>query len=91
MADPSPFHLVKGSDEVLLAQGAHDLIERVVGDAERNEVLSEFTGDDYTMGDVLVAASTVSMFRDQRGGTVFVVGFCSTDSPAAFTKVQVYL
>jgi DNA polymerase-3 subunit delta len=58
----SPVHLVKGSDEVLLAKGAQDLVERLVGDSDRTEVLSEFTGDDYTMGDVLIAASTVSMF-----------------------------
>lgn len=62
MADRSPLHLVKGGDEVLLAQGAHDLIERLVGDADRNEVLSEFAGDDYAMGDVLIAAATMSMF-----------------------------
>jgi DNA polymerase-3 subunit delta len=37
-------------------------VERLIGDADRTEVLSEFTGDDYTMGDVLIAASTVSMF-----------------------------
>lgn len=62
MSDASPVHLVKGGDEILLADGARDLVERLVGDADRNEVLSEFHGDDYTMGDVLIAASTVSMF-----------------------------
>ncbi len=87
MADPSPFHLVKGSDEVLLAQGAHDLIERVVGDAERNEVLSEFTGDDYTMGDVLVAASTVSMF----GARVVVARNASRFSTEDLAPLVAYL
>lgn len=58
-------HLVKGGDEVLLAEGARDLVEQLVGDADRNEVLSEFTGDDYSMGDVLLAAATVSMFGDR--------------------------
>ena len=62
MSEPSPVHLVKGSDEVLLAQGARDLVDRLVGDADRTEVLSEFHGDDYAMGDVLIAVSTVSMF-----------------------------
>lgn len=62
MSDASPVHLVKGGDEILLADGARDLVERLVGNADRNEVLSEFHGDDYTMGDVLIAASTVSMF-----------------------------
>ncbi len=62
MSDASPVHLVKGSDEVLLAQGARDLVDRLLGDADRTEVLSEFHGDDYAMGDVLLAVSTVSMF-----------------------------
>lgn len=68
MADRSPIHLVKGDDPVLVGQGARDLVDRLVGDAERNEVLTEFGGDDYTMGDVTLAASTVSMF----GGRVVV-------------------
>ena len=58
-------HLVKGSDEILLAEGARSLVERLVGDADRNEVLTEFTGDDYSMGDVLLAAATVSMFGER--------------------------
>jgi DNA polymerase-3 subunit delta len=62
MGESTPVHLVKGADEVLLAAGAKALVERLVGDADRNEVLSEFTGDDYSMGDVLIAAATVSMF-----------------------------
>ncbi len=57
-----PIHLVKGGDEVLLADGARDLVDRLVGDSDRNEVLSEFSGDDYSVGDALIAASTVSMF-----------------------------
>lgn len=62
MPESSPVHLVKGGDDVLLADGAHDLVERLVGDADRSEVLTEFRGDDYAMGDVVLAASTVSMF-----------------------------
>lgn len=62
MADASPVHLVKGSDEVLLAKGAQELVDRLIGDSDRTEVLSEFGGDDYAMGDVVIAASTVSMF-----------------------------
>jgi len=62
MAEVSPVHLVKGSDEVLLGQGARDVVDRLVGDSDRNEVLTEFSGDEYLMGDVLIAASTVSMF-----------------------------
>ena len=87
MADPSPVHLVKGSDEVLLAKGAHDLIDRLVGDADRNEVLSEFAGDDYTMGDVLIAASTMSMF----GSRVVVARNASRFSTDDLAPLVAYL
>ncbi len=62
MTERVPIHLVKGGDEVLLADGARDLVESLVGDSDRNEVLTEFSGDDYSLGDVLISASTVSMF-----------------------------
>lgn len=58
----APVHLVKGNDDILLADGARHLVDDLVGDAERAEVLTEFAGDDYELGDVLLAAATVSMF-----------------------------
>ena len=58
-------HLLKGADPVLLADAVHDLIERIVGDADRGEVLEEFSGDDYDISAVVLAASTVSMFGDR--------------------------
>lgn len=87
MSDASPVHLVKGGDEILLADGARDLIERLVGDADRNEVLSEFHGDDYTMGDVLIAASTVSMF----GSRVVVARNSSRFSTDELAPLVAYL
>lgn len=62
MADSAPIHLLKGDDEVLLADGVSDLVARLIEGKDRNEVLTEFVGDDYELGDVLLAASTVSMF-----------------------------
>lgn len=61
----SPVHLLKGGDDVLLAQGVKELIDRLVGDADRNEVLDEFNGDDYELGEVIMAATTLSMFGDR--------------------------
>lgn len=87
MSDASPVHLVKGSDEVLLAKGAHDLIERLVGDSDRTEVLSEFNGDDYSMGDVLIATSTVSMF----GSRVVVARNASRFSTDDLAPLVAYL
>lgn len=58
----APVHLLKGSDPVQLAERARAVIDESVGDAARGEVLDEFTGDDYDLGAVVLAASTVSMF-----------------------------
>lgn len=58
-------HLLKGSDAVLLAEEAHRVVGRLVGDADRDQVLDDFTGDDYDLGAPLLAASTVSMFGDR--------------------------
>lgn len=58
-------HLLKGSDEVLLAEGARALIERLLDGRARSDVLDEFTGDEYHVADVVMAATTVSMFGDR--------------------------
>ena len=83
----SPVHLVTGSDEVLLADGAHELVHRLVGDADPNEVLDEFTGDDYELGDVLIAASTMSMF----GERIVVARNAGRFSVAALAPLLAYL
>lgn len=61
----APVYLLKGSDPVLLSDAARALIDEVVGDADRGEVLDEFSGDDYELGEVVMAATTVSMFGDR--------------------------
>jgi DNA polymerase-3 subunit delta len=58
-------HLVKGNDPVLLGDAATQLVREVVGERERAEVLEEFRGDDYDLGAVVMAASTVSMFGER--------------------------
>lgn len=58
-------HLLKGSDAVLLNEAYVALVERLVGDASRDEVLAEFIGDDYDLDAVVLAAQTVSMFGDR--------------------------
>lgn len=60
-ATPAPVYLLKGSDEVLLAQLVSDTVKRLVG-PERATALDEFSGDEYTVGDLVLAATTVSMF-----------------------------
>jgi DNA polymerase-3 subunit delta len=55
-------HLVKGNDAVLLSEAATQLVRDLVGERERAEAVEEFRGDDYELGAVVMAASTVSMF-----------------------------
>ena len=58
-------HLLKGSDDVLLNDAVLELLDRLVGDAVRDEVLSEFDGDEYDRNAVVLAVSTISMFGDR--------------------------
>ena len=58
-------HLLKGSDPVLLNDAVVELVDRLVGDAARDEVLAEFSGDEYDLGAVVLAAQTMSMFGDR--------------------------
>ncbi len=69
MAEPPiPIHLVKG-DDVLIGARVGDLVDDLVGTAFRDAVHDELHGDDYTLGDLVMAATTVSMF-----GSRVVVG-----------------
>jgi len=84
---PSPIHLLKGGDEVLLAEATHDLVARLVGDADRNEVLDEFSGDEYGVGQVIMAATTMSMF----GARVVVARNCARFSTEDVAPIIAYL
>lgn len=61
----STVRLIKGSDPVLLSDAALEHIGGAVGAAERSEVLHELSGDDYDVADIVMAASSVSMFGDR--------------------------
>ncbi len=58
-------HLLKGSDEVLLGEAASALVNEVLGDRNRGEVLEQFRGDEYTLDLIVQACTTVSMFGDR--------------------------
>lgn len=83
----SPIHLLKGGDEVLLSEATHELVARLVGDADRNEVLDEFGGDDYTLGEPILAATTMSMF----GSRVVVARNCARFGAEDVAPVISYL
>ncbi len=60
--DASPVHLLKGSDPVLLATLVSETVDRLVGSDDRAMVVDEYSGDDYSVGEPIIAATTVSMF-----------------------------
>lgn len=57
--------LVKGSDPVVLSEAAAEAVRSALDGRDRTEVLDEFRGDEYALGEVVLAASTVSMFGDR--------------------------
>lgn len=57
--------LLKGSDPVLLEGAAVEATRSAVGGTDRAEVLEEFRGDEYELGQVCLAAQTISMFGDR--------------------------
>ncbi len=58
--------LVSGTDEILTAEAVRAAVDEGVGDADRAEVLHEFSGDEYTIEDLVIAASTPPMLATHR-------------------------
>lgn len=58
-----PVLLLKGSDDVLLSALVMDTLARITAGGELP--VDEFSGDDYAISDLVMAASTVSMFGDR--------------------------
>ncbi len=58
--------LISGSDEILTAEAVLAAVNELVGDADRAEVLHEFSGDEYTVEDLVIAASTPPMLATHR-------------------------
>lgn len=62
MSSAPPVHLLKGADPVAVSARAAALIAELVGDAPRDEVLNELSGDEFVLGDAVMAANSISMF-----------------------------
>ena len=58
--------LISGSDEILTAEAVLAAVDDLVADADRAEVLHEFSGDEYTVEDLVIAASTPPMLATHR-------------------------
>jgi len=59
-------YLIKGSDPVLQADRARDLVHELVGDGDRSMVVDEFEGDDYELAAVVNSAQTPPFLSDRR-------------------------
>ena len=59
---PPPVWLVRGDDTVLVEDAVTKLVDRLIGDDNRSETLDVFSGTDYELGAVVMAAETPSMF-----------------------------
>ncbi len=84
MSAPPPIHLLRGSDPVAVSSRASAVIAELVGDAPRDEVLNELSGDEYPLGDAVMAANSISMF-----GQRIVVVRNAARFPAADQKLLV--
>ena len=62
----SALHLLRGDDEVLLAEATTDLVHELVGAGDRTLVVTEFDGDDYLLAAVVDAAQTPPFLTERR-------------------------
>lgn len=58
--------LVRGDDDVLVRDAVLRLIDQRVGEADRALVLAEFSGDDYSLAELVDAAQTPPFLTDRR-------------------------
>ena len=61
----APVILLKGSDPVLVGDVASSTVVELLGDRDRTECVDELSGDDYELGEAVMAANSVSMFGDR--------------------------
>lgn len=61
-----PIHVLRGADPVLLATAVTSLVDELVGDDDRSLVVTELTGSDYLLGEVVDAANTPPFLTARR-------------------------
>lgn len=59
-------HLLTGDDTSIVRTAAHDLVRRLVGDADWSLAVEEFDGEDYTASAVADAALTPPLLTERR-------------------------
>ncbi|MCB1026731.1 MAG: hypothetical protein KDB24_03085 [Microthrixaceae bacterium] len=60
-----PVWMVRGDDPVMIEDAVAKLVDRLVGEDNRSETLDVFSGAEYELGAVVMAAETPSMFGDR--------------------------
>jgi DNA polymerase-3 subunit delta len=59
-------HVLRGDDDVLVAQALHELLEQLIGEADRSLVLEDVGGDEPDPPGVVAAAQTPPFLTDRR-------------------------
>lgn len=72
-------YLVRGSDDVSVADETRALVRRLVGDGDASLMVEELSGDDYHVREIVDAAQTPPFFTDRRVLVARGVGRFSTN------------
>ncbi len=83
-----PVILIKGSDPVLLGDVATTTVADLLGDRDRVECVDELAGDDYELGEAVMAANSVSMFGDRIVVARNAGNFSAADAAAVITYLD---
>jgi DNA polymerase-3 subunit delta len=62
----SAVFVLRGDDEVLLAEATSDLVHQLVGEGDRSLVVTDFDGDEYLPAAVVNAAQTLPFLSERR-------------------------
>jgi DNA polymerase-3 subunit delta len=82
----SSVHVVRGDDEVLVAQAVDEVVGQLVGDADRALVLEDLGGDELDAGMVVAAAQTPPFLADRRVVVARGVGGLDADGAAVLAR-----
>jgi DNA polymerase-3 subunit delta len=61
----APVVVIKGADAGLVGDAAGALVDELVGDGDRDELVEELFGDEYQLGEAIMAAESMAMFGDR--------------------------
>ena len=62
----APIHLLTGDDGALLSEALTELVDQLVDGGDRNLLVDELSGEDYTVEHIVDAAQTIPFLTDRR-------------------------